>query len=327
MRWVVGLLASSARPRHPASTAFFDSKQSQPLETEELEALAGVWSTTLDLDDGARRVSLHLDKNGHVNTADASLPFNICHGETSTSATWTASAVPESDKFKIKLQLGVLYLEGKGKRKGLRCSTMRGSVLEGGSEPCCVGGFEMRMSLPTTSDVTKLQERHQARIDARPAPPLSFARSSFVGRWRLLLAIDDDGPPAYFTIRMDADRTFTSEGSEQTIAGYWGMYARDSHSASGWSAIQPNGSSLWLKVLRDRSSETLRGLADLPVRNDFNLWGKPSVDSIEGELAARAGEGTSDRVDGRLWVGAVERAYFGRFSLLRGSPLDGGGAQ
>ena len=27
--------------------------------------------------------------------------------------------------------------------------------------------------------------------------------------------------------------------------------------------------------------------------------------------------GTSDRVDGVLWVGAVERAYFGRFSLLR----------
>ena len=69
MRWVVGLLASSARPRIAHSpTAFFGDKTSQPLASEELEALAGVWSTTLDLDDGARRVSLHLDKNGHVNT-------------------------------------------------------------------------------------------------------------------------------------------------------------------------------------------------------------------------------------------------------------------
>ena len=38
------------------------------------------------------------------------------------------------------------------------------------------------------------------------------------------------------------------------------------------------------------------------------------------ELAARlGGDVASDRVDGRLWVGEVERAFFGRFTLLRGA--------
>jgi len=217
-----------------------------------------------------------------------------------------------------------LYLEGTGERSGLRCMSLKGSVLEGRDDPCCVGAFDMTLVLPTSQDVAALEERHQARVDARPAPPLSFRLDGFVGRWRLLLSLDDEDSPAIFAISLDGNRSFTSETSanEQVLAGSWGLYTKGYRSrpdggASG-SSIQPIGSSLWLKINRDKSSETFKGIADLPVRENFHLWGKPKLESFEAELAARTeAGGTSDRVDGVLWVGAVERAYFGRFSLLR----------
>ena len=61
------------------------------------------------------------------------------------------------------------------------------------------------------------------------------------------------------------------------LAGSWGLYTKGYRSrpdggASG-SSIQPIGSSLWLKINRDKSSETFKGIADLPVRENFHLWG------------------------------------------------------
>lgn len=100
--------------------------------------------------------------------------------------------------------------------------------------------------------------------------------------------------------------------------------------ASKGSFIQRSGSALWLKVDRDRCSETLRGIADLPLRESFTAWGKPQL-SLEAELGARMGKRAQgalvslDRVQGRLMVGEVERVTFGMFSLMRDeSPqLDG----
>lgn len=297
-------------PRRVSSIlALIPSKK--PLEVEELEALAGFYQANLCLDDGDRDLSLHLHPSGIVHTTD-----DAAFSTYTASTQWDCFAVPESSEISLRLQLGNLYLEGKGEREGLRCVVFKGNVLEGRDSPCCVGSFSMSLVLPTIADVGALEERHRARIESRPAPPMSFARDGFVGQWRLMLSVDSDSPPAYFTIGLNADRSFSSVGGEQKLAGMWGVYAKSD--GGKWSSIQPAGSSLWLKVEREACSETLKGVADLPVRQSFNLWGRPLLESMEAELAARTPEGTkADRVDGQLWIGNVERAYFGRFSLMR----------
>ena len=297
----------------------------EPLSTEEVEALAGVWRTSMKLDSGDWALSLHLDAGGQVHTTDdASLPFNICHGTTWNSATWRVSAVPESTTVKLKLQLGMLYFEGEGERTGLRCMSIKGSVLEGRDDPCCVGSFDMNLALPTISDVAPLEAAHKARVEARPAPPVSYKRLGFVGTWRLMLSLDDQQPMS-FTVALAPNRTFHSVGAPERLAGTWGVYMRVNHRTRGlmWSSSQEGGTSLWLKVNREASSETMRGIADLSVRESFNLWGKPML-SFEAELAARTQPdlATADAVNGQLWMGAVERAYFGRFAMLREASVE-----
>ena len=127
-----------------------------------------------------------------MQASDEGLPFNICHGTTWTDS-WRVTAVPESDIISVKLMLGVLQLEGKGTRKGLRCSTISGSVLEGRHDPCCVGSFRLGLVLPSSdsSSLKSLQDRHQARLNARKAPPLTFSRSGLAS---LVLAGADMGP-------------------------------------------------------------------------------------------------------------------------------------
>ena len=317
------------------------------LAEEEYMALVGVWRAELELDDGDAELSLHLAAppslqpgsvapgGGKVFPMDDNLPFNIVQGKDGwSSARWSAKCVGEEGgtELSLSMQLGNLYLEGRGERTGLRCSTFQGTVLEGGSDPCVVGRFSMRLSLPIKSDTTELEERYRARLASRKAPPISFQRVGFIGQWRLLLSVDDDAFPAYFPVELSGDGTWQSVGTDETLAGSWGLHARDANSRSGWSAIQESGSSVWLKVQRERSTETLRGIAGLPVRQDFHLSGKPVIETVEQELATKlasngaaavAGAATAatervDRVDGRLWEGSVERAYFGRFSLLRG---------
>jgi len=318
MRWILGLLASSSPSLRLGKPMAF-RPQKLPLESEEVEALAGIWRAELDLDDGAKSISLFLDANGKVRAADESvLPdANICQG-TTWSDQWRVTAVPEGDTVSLKLSLGVLYLEGKGTRQGLRCSSVAGSVLEGKEDPCCVGSFRMGLVMPSggwdRSVIKSLEDRHEARVLRRPAPPIAFSRSGFAGRWRMLLSMDE--LPFNFCVRLHDNLTWTSEGGEQTLAGSWGVW---SSSEGKGSYIQAQGSSLWLKVDRNRCSETMRGIAGMPQRESFTLWGKPLL-SFEEELGARmgaAGGATADRVQGRLSVGEVERAFFGMFSLMR----------
>jgi hypothetical protein len=114
---------------------------------------------------------------------------------------------------------------------------------------------------------------------------------------------------------------------------------------------------VWLRVHHELCSKTMRGtyIANLPVSTDFELWGRPVLETEELELAARharsslgglaeagfdvggagfdvSGAGfdvgggaaesavaaVADRIDGRLCVdSSSERGYFGRFSLSR----------
>ncbi len=378
--------------RHRPPKLFGDDTSKAPyLVAEEYQALAGVWRTDLELDDGHATISLHLaaprslgtgSPGGEVHTM-LKLPFSICHGgqqARSWSVHRTAHAGQEGeDMLGLSLELGNLHLEGQGERRpagGLRCTSFAGTVFEGGAaDPCVVGKFSMQLALPIVTDLSPLEERYRKRIASQPAPPPAYPRTGFVGRWRLMLSVDDDSPPARFPIELHADRSWQSVGMDQTLAGTWGLYSRDSNAHDGWSTVQSAGSSVWLKVYppptphpypihtpqpththtttttpvlppptpparagrqvhRFRSSETLEGVAGLPVRSDFYIEGKPVLESAEQELAARsasdgARDGKSaagdappallaDRVDGRLREGEAEKTYFGRFSLLRG---------
>lgn len=304
-------------------------------------ALAGVWRADLELDDGDDIISMHLavpkfqvgtevpdEAFGKVYLMDDTplRPWsNICE-KGSSSARWSAHrlvrAGAEGDhEMQLQLQLGNLHLEGRGERDDFRCSAFEGTVLEGGEDPYVVGRFSMRLSLPIVSDIDALHRRYQQRIASRRAPPLIYSRSSFVDTWRLLLSLDEDSPPAYFPIELSPDGSWQTVGTEQTLAGTWGVSSRDPHLGRGMSTVTPAGSHMWLQVHSKRCTETLRGLAGLPVRSDFQLEGEPVIETEAQELAARASGGAearADRVDGYLCVGSVERAYFGSFRLLRG---------
>ena len=339
------------------------------LAIEEYRALAGVWRGDLELDDGDVSVALHLAAptstiafGGKVFLMQDNLPFNICHGESGwTSARWSVerkvcAGAEGDDQLRMYIQLGNLYLEGRGQRRGLRCSAFSGTVFEGGTDPVVVGRFSLQLALPLNSNMSALEERYARRIASRRAPPPSYQRFAFFGSWRLLLSMDDDDPPppldvggvassstprtprthAIFPVELCADGSWHSVGAAQTLAGTWGM----SDAGGDASPTQPSGTGLWLKAHRERSTETLRGIAGLPVRSDFVLSGQPIRATIEHELAAHApslaGDGCSaaasttdgvdghgaSTVDGQLWMGAVERAYFGRFSLLRGRGVE-----
>ena len=301
-------------------------------------ALAGIWRADLELDDGDDMISMHLAvPKFQVGTEVPDEAFgkvylmndtplrpwsNIC--DSGSSAAWWSAyrlvrAGAEGDQeMQLQLQLGNLYLEGRGKRDGFRCSSFEGTVLEGGEDPYVVGRFSMHLSLPIVSEIDALQKRYQQRIASRPAPPIIYSRSSYVDTWRLLLSLDDDSPPAYFPVQLAQDGSWQSVGTEETLGGKWGVSSREGH---GMSTVTPAGSHMWLQVDSKRCTETLRGLAGLPVRSDFELEGKPVIETEEQELAARASGGAearADRVDGHLCVGSVERAYFGSFRLLRG---------
>jgi hypothetical protein len=123
----------------------------------------------------------------------------------------------------------------------LRCSAFAGTVFEGGGEPCAVGSFAMQLALPIHSDLAPLeerfphphpnpnpypnpnpnpnpspspnphprpnpnQERYQQRIASQPPPPITHARTGFLGRWRLLVSVDDEAPATRFPIELSED--------------------------------------------------------------------------------------------------------------------------
>ena len=347
--------ASSSLLRHSQPVLFGQHPQ---LAQEEYNAIAGVWRADLETDDGDFEFPLHLaapseslfgadgaqaysDSGvaGYLHSVEDKLPPNICQGSTGLANSWwtvnrAVHAGTEGDNVLcLSMQLGNLYFEGIGERgDDFRCPAFVGTLLEGGEDPCVVGRFLLRMSLPTRSNITALEERYRERIASRPAPPLEYRRTGFVGRWRLLLSMDDDTPPidghmvedkrqvahAFFLVEMSEDGMWWSVGDKQTLAGTWGM---GPVIGSERGAKADAGSRIWLSVQRSKCSETMRGVAGLPVRQDFHMAGKPVHDTrdqaeeeIEDDVQSYV---RADRVDGRLWEGSVDAAYFGSFTLLR----------
>ena len=341
MRWIIGtLLAAAQRPRHRVP-ALIDTVQqpSHLLTIEEYKALAGIWRAELELDDGDSSTTLHLAVP--LSSAEFGGKVQSTTVPSGPHDTWfvehSIRAGDSEDSLCLSLQLGALLLEGRGERHGLRCCSFVGTVLEGYThDPCMVGRFSMQLSLPIASDLAALEQQHELRLDSRQPLPLTYPRSGFIGQWRLDLAVDEDEPPASMPVELLADGSWQSVGMEQRMGGTWGMLTMYQHAHadcteeySGWSTMQPAGSSMWLKVHRARCTETLRGLAGLPVRSDFLLTGAPVFETAEGELAARATALTAgevgravtavmpDVICGRLWEGSIERAYFGHFRLVR----------
>ena len=261
--------------------------------------------------------SLHLDCEHHGKVYPMeSLPFNICQSNGWSSAQWSACRAVQAgeegdDKLDLNLQLGNLYLEGRGQRGGdFRCPPFAGTVFEGGEDPCVVGRFSMQLSLPIQSDVAPLEEAYRARIASQPAPPLTYERSEFVGQWRLLLSTDEDRAPAHFAIELKPDRTWESVGADERLAGTWGMYSNDLTSLD-----KPDGSNVWLKVHADRCTETINeGVAGLPLRSDH--LGRAGADRRAGACAARRRR-VAGRARRRPLAGLVE-------PVLAGSPCVGG---
>ena len=376
MRWLLGtLLASSHHVRHHSPLL---SQQPLQLAEEEYKALAGVWRADLELEEHGIATSLHLaapnaisfdadglsayaqTQGGRVFPMDDKLPNADRMSSAWWSVTRTTSTGTEGDAgdagLRLSMQLGNLYLEGKGQRNGnFRCSAFSGTVLEGGDAPCVVGQFLLRLSLPMTSNITSLEGRYRQRIATQPAPPLEYLRTNFVGRWRLLLSMDDDYSYAdasqpssgassssltittgtgaghdepivataherarqvlhtFFAIELSNTGSWQSVGGKHTLAGSWGM-------GSSRGSTDGSGSRVWLSVESSKCSETLRGVAGLPVRSDFQMAGKPVHDTRDqAEEIVEDGKSfvRADRVDGRLWEGSVEPAYFGSFTLLR----------
>ena len=192
-------------PRHRPPALLGDVQQPH-LTIEEYEALSGVWRTDLELDDGDATISLHLATPkslgaGKVHTM-LKLPFNILPAGGRQSASWSIHPTAQDDQLGISLQLGTLQLEGRGERRGLRCSAFAGTVFEGGDDPCAVGNFAMQLALPIQSDLGPLEQRYHERIASRPAPPIAYTRAGFVGRWRLLISVDEHAPNARFPIEL-----------------------------------------------------------------------------------------------------------------------------
>ena len=53
----------------------------------------------------------------------------------------------------------------------------------------------------------------------------------------MLISLDDAPTPSYFVVALHANRTFSSVGGEQVLAGSWGLYTTIGDGR--WSAIQP----------------------------------------------------------------------------------------
>ena len=167
MRYLIStLLASSRHVRLHRPPELFGGDGKPQLAEEEYMALAGIWRADLELDDGDDMISMHLavpkfqigtevpdgafGKVYLMNDTPLRPWSNICD-KGSSAARWSAyrlvRAGAEGDhEMQLQLQLGNLYLEGRGVRDGFRCSSFEGTVLEGGEDPYVVGRFSMRLS-------------------------------------------------------------------------------------------------------------------------------------------------------------------------------------
>lgn len=317
-----------------------------PLDREELEAIAGLWVASLALDDGARDVAFYLASgSGECPGKVTTLGALDAH---STHSAWEAKAVPGSKRVNLRVHLGPWMLEGRAERRGgddgggLRLvGPLEGSVLEGEDDPDYCGSFRASCSLPSTDDAAlpALEARHRARVEARPAPPTTYARESFAGAWSLFAAFDLEGPAIVPLVLTATDRSFRSVPSELVgdggggeLVGSWGVWS-PTVDGSKQSAAECKGTHLWLRVDRERSTQACGGggLGGLPVYDGFSMWGVPVPLSLEAELFGRAagGEASAMRVDGQTYYGVGSRhdmVQTGRFSLSR-LPAEGAPGQ
>lgn len=318
-----------------------------PLEDEELQALAGVWRASLDLDDGLHELSCQLTADGRVHTTDPALENHPGHGG---GGRWRAKALARpgshgarSETIEVSIRIADWTLLATGVRDGLRCGQLKGTVLEGQDDPCCVGSFAMALALPEVDDgasLAALEAKLKARLDARPAPPARFARGAFSGGWRMLIDFDG-GTPVTYAVHLHEDGTFATR-EVPGLGGHWGVWGKGlAKGISEW-AVLPEGTHLWMRVERDRSTSTLAGMGGLKgVHESFSLWTKPELDSLHAELAARAGgyavgaaRGRGSKaphalvphVTGSAFFGAALNEYYraGRCSMMRD---DGGGGE
>ena len=315
----MGLVACFAVPRAPPQCMC-------SLEQEQVYALTGVWKATIHLDDSDQTLQfdIHLMNQHRLVTRNG-----YKHKETHS---WDASLTKE-DQMTLKLHIDDWTLIGKEAKleaNALRCNRITGTVLEGLRDPCCVGRFELCLALPSIceEDLPALQRQREARADARPAPPLLFARDSFLGTWQFFLALEDCNP-ALFSLEIKDDRSFRtvateSEGKGDYLGGTWGVWwAKESKRMS---SVEPKGTHLWLRIERDRSSSSLSGIGGLPVRESFQAWGRPVIGSPTAELAARGGASgllpstAALRVQGNAYFGMGsdrEWVQAGTFLLIR----------
>lgn len=310
------------RCRHEASimTAEF------PLETEEREAIAGIWSANLDLGDGYTRMTFALSSSGKLTATSP---------DSSMRGSWEAGARRGRSDISMRLFFGPWVLTGHGERRndaantetngkvGLRCKAIDGVVLEGILEPCCVGKFNLTLALPYANDeqLAVLDKRHKTKVAKRRAPPYKFNLTSFIGRWKLLIMFEDSDEPTYSSIVLSANRTFVSDtsGSGMCLAGKWGVWDEEAWMQGGEArklahrSIALVGTHLWLEFSRT----ACKGISQPNwQQEDISMWGQPTLESPEAELRAKQpGGGSSDLVQGRI--------YFGAFGTV-GSPVQGG---
>jgi hypothetical protein len=303
------------------------------LDLEEREALSGMWNLTLNLEDEAapRSITCHLDASGRLRTTSAV--------STEVPGSWEAKAAPSDadfdgdavelnfDKVSLKMHLGPLKLHGVGMRQDLRCSMISGWVVEGDHEPCCVGTFEMRLSLSAVDDMDALALRYRRRLDNKPAPPPRFRKAGFVGIWQLLLTMESDGLPKLVSLRLGPDGSFATASAEGDAAGKgvlrgrWGVWDNSMAALVGRKEAQrlhkglgtPLGTHVWLHFLS--------GLGRLNQQETYSAHGRPVLTGFAQELRAKSAEGAdADRVEGNVYFGgSSDREYYlaGRFTLVR----------
>ena len=149
----------------------FAPTSSAPVTERNAEPYSTGWRTYTDCD---------LPSGGDVYLDEVSLPASLPRELGWTSARWSVSrdvhaGAEGDDVLSISVQLGNIYLEGRGQRGGLRCRTFVGKVFEGHDYPRLIGRFSLRLSLPIKTETFALEKQYQRRIASSPSPSRTTA--------------------------------------------------------------------------------------------------------------------------------------------------------
>jgi len=67
-----------------------------------------------------------------------------------------------------------------------------------------------------------------------------------------------------------------------SLGGHWGVWGAGLAKGASEMGVLREGTHLWMRVERDRSTSTLDGMGGLRgVRESFSLWGQPQLDSLQ----------------------------------------------